>query len=158
MIYPTKVVYLAGPISGLAYRDARYGWRGEFASLLPEHILPASPMRAKEFLDTKQRLDSDPQAYSKHPLARPAGILARDRNDVRTCDAMVACFFGTAIVSIGTCIEFGWADAYRKPIVVVIEGEQNIHWHTMLYGLTSYCVPTLEEAAHAIEHLLTPRL
>jgi len=75
---------------------------------------------------------------------------------------MVACFLGAKQrASIGTAVEFGWADIYRKPIIMVIEeangaGQDNIHLHAMLTELAGYRVPTLEEAAHLVTHLLTP--
>ena len=162
MIFPDKTVYLAGPITGLSYHDARHTWRHEFTTLLPEHIHALSPMRAKEFLSQEQVLVGDPDMYPEHQMATPSGIVTRDRNDVHTCDAMVACFLGARQrVSIGTVGECFWADAYRKPIIMVIEeangdGQDNIHLHAMLTELAGYRVPTLEEAAHLVTHLLTP--
>ena len=94
MIYPSKTVYLAGPITGLSYSKARNTWRHEIASLLPEHIHPLSPMRNKDFLEDQTVLAGDPGMYPEHALATPSGICTRDRNDVRNCDAMVACFLG----------------------------------------------------------------
>ncbi len=164
MIFPSKTVYLAGPITGLSYSEARNTWRHEIASLLPEHIFPLSPMRNKDFLEDQSVLAGDPNMYPEHSLATPSGIVTRDRNDVRNCDAVVACFLGAMDrVSIGTCLEFGWADAFRKPIVMVIEdgpavagGDVNIHLHAFLTEIAGYRVPTLEEAAHLVTHLLTP--
>ena len=162
MIYPDKTVYLAGPITGLSYHAARNTWREEFSTLLPEHIHPVSPMRAKEFLSNEQVLAGDPDMYPEHALATPSGIVTRDRNDISNCDAMVACFLGAKQrVSIGTCLEFGWADAYRKPIVMVVEaangeGQDNVHLHAFLTEVSGYRVTTIEEAAHIVTHLLTP--
>src|ERR1051326_3631143 len=119
-------VYLAGPITGLTYGQARHGWRKEFADLLAiraPHIECWSPMRQKEFLDNQQELEcrGDDLQKIEHALARPLGILARDSNDVGNRDAMVACFLGATRVSIGTVWEIGHAAAQvpRKPIVVV---------------------------------------
>lgn len=168
-LFPPRKVYLAGPITGLSYDDARYGWRGDFQKLLPDHIHCHSPMRAKDFLLDQHCLVGDPTMYPDHAIATPSGIVTRDRNDIRReCDAVVANFLGATKASIGTAIEFGWADAYGIPIVMVIEegGKiatgvdvyegDNPHWHAMLTELAGYRVPTLEEAAHIVTHLLTP--
>ena len=174
---PHKSVYLAGPITGLTYGDARHGWREEFAAMMPAHIIPLSPMRGKDFLMGEKNLKGDPNMYPTNPLARPSGIVARDRNDVRTCDIVVACFLGAGYhASIGTAVEFGWADAYRKPVVMVIEdepsaevtqagvtvhlpspiGKRNIHLHAFLTEIAGYRVNNLEEAAQIVKCLLTP--
>ena len=173
-----KTVYLAGPITGLTYGDARHGWRDEFALMLPEHIVPLSPMRGKDFLMGEKSLKGDPNMYPTNPLARPSGIIARDRNDVKNCDVVVACFLGAKDhPSIGTAVEFGWADAYRKPLVMVIEddpgapavgkdgittqviggpSEGNIHLHAFLTEIAGYQTNNLEEAAQIVKCLLTP--
>lgn len=155
MTYPVKTVYLAGPITGLSYGDARHGWREEFASMLPEHILPASPMRGKEYLKMETKLVGHPSMYPGSLMSTPSGIVTRDRNDVKSCDAMVACFLGCDKVSLGTCIEFGWADAFGKPIIMIMEDE-NVHQHAMLTEIAGYLTPDLEEASAILYHLLTP--
>jgi len=154
---PTRTIYLAGPIAGLSYGDARHGWREEFASMLPEHILPVSPMRAKEFLaHVKCHGSSELDCASiGNMLASASGIVTRDHNDVMTCDAMVACFLGVNRASLGTAIEFGWANAYRKPVVMIAE-RGSIHDHAMMTEIAGYVVPTLEEAAHIVTSILTP--
>jgi len=172
--YPDKTVYLAGPITGLTYQDARFGWRQEFAGYLPPHIHPMSPIRFKDYLSGEESLAGDPDMYPAHLLSRPKGIVCRDHNDLRTADAMVACFLGANKASIGTCIEFGWAHAYDIPLVMVIEDEgkiaqpdlvhprelqtmvDNPHWHAMLTEIAGYVTPSLEEAAKVVEYLLTP--
>lgn len=166
MAFPHKTVYLAGPITGLSYDGARNGWRTLFANLVPEHIRCLSPMRAKDFLESEQMLRGDPGMYPHKVLATPKGILERDFNDVRTCDAVVANFLGAERASIGTCCEFGFAYALRKPVVMVIEPGQegligsargpNPHFHAFLTEIAGYVVPTLDEAAHIVTHLLTP--
>jgi len=166
---PMKTVYLAGPITGLTYGKARHGWREEFAAMLPRHIISLSPMRGKDFLMGEKSLKGDPNMYPTNPLARPSGIIARDRNDVRNCDVVVACFLGAMDhPSLGTAVEFGWADAYRKPVVMVVEDKDqvthfddhdevgNIHLHAFLTEIAGYQTNNLEEAAQIVRCLLTP--
>lgn len=155
--HPIKQVYLGGPITGLSYGEARHGWREEFAELLSDapHIKMFSPMRGKDTLAKETKLDGTPNMYLDNPMATKKGIVARDRYDVQSCDLMVACFLGVTKVSIGTCIEFGWADGSQKPIIMVLE-EDNVHQHAMLDEIAGFIVSTLEEGADMARVLLTP--
>ena len=178
--HQTKTVYLAGPITGLTYGNARHGWRKEFALMLSPHIIPLSPMRGKDTLMGINEMQGDPDMYPSNALCAPSGIIARDHNDVRTCDVVVACFLGAKDkASIGTAVEFGWADAYRKPLIMVVEDdpnlpitdadgittsltgaglvkERNIHLHAFLTEIAGYRTNNLEEAAQIVKCLLTP--
>ena len=159
MSYPQHSVYLAGTITGLTHDEARYGWRKEFDELMEpyEHIHCSSPMRGKEMLENFGVLTSG-RGYPKDAITSPAGIVARDRNDVKLCSVMVACFLESRGISGGTFIEFGWADRYDKPIVLIgPEDDPNIQ-HLMSQRLAGYRVDTLEEAAMIVGHLLTPGL
>ncbi len=46
-------------------------------------------------------------------------------------------------ISIGTVIELGWADAYRKPVILVMDKEDNPHDHPMVREIAGYYVNTL---------------
>lgn len=148
-----KKIYLAGPISGLTYAESALGWREMIKPLLPEFDL-FSPMRGKDFLANEGVLWG---AYARHPMASVNGILGRDRNDVYTCDLMIACFLeDRGQPSLGTAMEFGWADAWRKPIIMVAEPTSAHRRHPMLQGAAVYSVDTLQEAADLAKHLLLP--
>lgn len=148
-------VYLAGPITGQTYAGAT-DWREGMRKALEPHIMGMSPMRGKDYLaDMAGTIGGTPEeSYMKAVISSQAGILGRDRNDVRTADVVLMNLLGAKIVSIGTMIEAGWADAYRIPIVLVTEGKENIHNHVMLYGLATYIVPDLDTAEHLIRVLL----
>lgn len=156
-----KSVYLAGPITGLTYGEARNGWRKEFADLLKTqspHIECYSPMRAKEFLKGQSDLQckgAELEAVN-NALCKPRGILARDSNDVLSRDAIVACFLGADRVSIGTVWELGLAYGARKPGIIIMEPEGNLHDHIFVTHSFGYVVPSLEEAALILGALLTP--
>ena len=158
MIYPKKNVYLAGPISGLTHDEARYGWRLDFESLMPEHIFCNSPMRGKEFLADIGVLSSG-HDYPKHAMATDAGITTRDYNDVKNCDAMIACFLESGgRPSLGTAMEYGFAFSHQIPVIAIgAEDDPNIQ-HLMLKRVAGYQVESLEEAATIVAHLLTPGL
>lgn len=149
----TKKIYLAGPISGLTYESAALGWREQIRTLLPEFDL-FCPMRAKEFLAGEGILQG---AYAFNPMSSENGILGRDRNDVFTSDLVIANFLeDEGNMSLGTAMEFGWADAWRKPVIMIAE-QDNVHRkHPMLRGSSVYVVETLDEAAILAKHLLLP--
>ena len=150
-----KQVYLAGPITGLSYADARNGWRRDVADMLFPHVDCLSPMRAKEFLAKEENLRGDPGMYD-NVLASSKGILTRDFNDVSVCDAIIANFIGATKVSIGTCVEFGFAHALRKPVILVMEPPawKNVHDHAFLDQIAGYRVDNLNDAAFIAKSLL----
>lgn len=156
MTFPKRTVYLAGPITGLTHDEARYGWRKEFAALMPEHIFCNSPMRGKEFLADHGILSSG-HDYPQHAMATDAGITTRDYNDVKNCDAMVACFLeSNGKPSLGTAMEYGFAHAHQKPVIAIGPLDDPNIRHLMLQRVAGYRVDTLEEAANIVCHLLTP--
>ena len=158
MNYPNKMIYLAGPITGLTAEEARWGWRATFTALMPQHIHSNSPMRGKGFLNSLGVLTSG-KDYPENALCTPAGIVTRDYNDVKTCDAMVACFLeSNGKMSLGTAAEFGYAHAWQKPIIVVGPTDEINIRHIMLERMAGYRVDTLEEAANIVSLLLTPGL
>ena len=156
-----KSIYLAGPITGLSYGEARHGWRERFAEIMTRleatDIALFSPMRAKHHLSDVENLDGNTAAYSEGPaISSASGIVCRDRNDVKNCGVVVANLLGAEIVSIGTVMEFAWADAFGTPLIMVIEDEGNIHEHLMMEDVAGYRVNNLEEAAFLAKWLLTP--
>lgn len=154
-------VYLAGPITGLSYGEARHGWRkafpGYFKDAFTSRIEFYSPMRGKEHLAAVKELVGG-DVYKTNPISSAAGITTRDHNDVFTADVMVANFLGAKSGSLGTGIEFGWASAYKVPIVTIMEpeGSGNPHDHLMIKHLSGYIVHDLETAARIVQLILMP--
>ena len=118
-------VYLAGPISGLSYEEATFGWRKDFAEELePYDIEVYSPMRGKKHLAGIKNIAPSGR-YQDTIMSSPKGILMRDMNDVRNRDMIVFNLLGAKRVSIGTMFEYGWATAFHKPIVTIVEEDWN---------------------------------
>lgn len=160
MSFPKKTIYLAGPITGLTHDEARYGWRQEFKDIMErlgfDHIHCRSPMRGKSILKNFGVLTSG-KGYPENAMTSASGITMRDRNDVRTSDAMVACFLESGNrLSGGTFIEYGWADAYRVPIIGIGAKDDPNLQHLMAQSLVGYRVDTLEEGAFIVGTLLSP--
>lgn len=164
-------VYLAGPITGLSFEGAT-DWRDEVTDLLLPNIVGVSPMRGKDYLRGYSSIGGSPEDFNAmgQAMSTPKAIVTRDRNDVETCDAVIMNLLDATKISIGTMIEVGWADAYRKPLILVIEpeGKQhaggmgvpdtvNPHWHGMVTEIAGYSVTTLEEAAHVAQALFYRR-
>jgi len=153
-----KLVYLAGPISGLSYEGCT-DWR-EYAKRVLAHagFTGLNPLRAKDYLkDEGAVADSYEQEMIEHPLAHvlscSRGITTRDRWDCTRCDVVIANLIGAEKASIGTAIEIAWADAARIPVIVV-EEEGGVHDHAMIRECTGFRVKSLEEALTVAKALL----
>lgn len=145
-----SLVYLAGPIGGLAYSEAN-DWREQAAEHLNfVGIETASPLRFKTFLKTEVKIQDH---YKTNVLATPKAIYTRDKWDVSRSDVILVNLVGADRVSIGTVEEIGWADMLNKPIVIAME-EGNIHQHAMIIESAGYIVPTLAQALGVVEALL----
>lgn len=151
------IVYLAGPVAGLHYDDAD-DWRQKAIGLLAVHgIEGRSPLRGKEPLRHVQKLDGNGYEWVS-PLASQKGIVTRDRNDVMTCDAVLMNLAEASRVSIGSMVEYGWADAYRKPLVLIENlSPDNPHDHLFVKELSGYIVQELEDAVMILASLLGSR-
>jgi len=147
------LLYCAGPISGVSYGEST-DWRQYVAGKLPPQIIAVSPMRGKQYLEGEKKVKD---SYEEHPLSSKKGITCRDRMDVNRCDMILVNFLGAKKVSIGSVMEIAWADAWRKPIIVVME-EDNIHSHAMLLEVSGFVVRSLDEAITIATAVLLPTL
>ena len=146
-----KLVYLAGPITGLSYSEVT-DWREKVkVDLADVGLVGLSPMRYKKFLG-EERVIKD--AYQKIPLASQRGLTTRDRFDVGRSDVILANVLQAQKVSLGTVLELGWADCLRKPIILVIEESGNCHDHAMLREISSFRVSDLDDAVDLVKSLL----
>jgi nucleoside 2-deoxyribosyltransferase len=151
--YRDFLVYMAGPISGLDYAGGQ-SWRDYVAQALPQEIRAMSPLRAKAQMLVRVGVIED--SYEDNPLTSTSGITTRDRNDCMRADAVIFNMLGATRVSVGTCMEFGWADAMRIPIILVIEKTGNVHDHPMVRGVAGYRVDNLDDAVKILEAVLMP--
>lgn len=151
------LVYLAGPIAGLAYDDAT-NWRFQARYALGERgIETLDPMRAKQALASRGGVISTSfRDYEKQgAFFTSRGIMTRDFNDVRRSDAGIVNLLGTTKVSAGTVMELGWYFALQKPVVVAIEASGNPHDnHPMISEAMRFRVTSLEEAIDAVAIVL----
>lgn len=151
--------YLAGPITGLAYGEAT-DWRVYAVSRLARAgIQGISPMRGKDYLmhETKLWDALKDTAEGMQILSTQKGIVTRDRDDCTKADLVLFNLLGAARVSIGTMVEYGWADANRVPIVTVIEPSGNVHEHAFIRELTGFRADTLDRGIAIAIAILSTR-
>jgi len=150
-----RLVYLCGPITGMTYDNARFGWRHYMAEMLTDLDIDClSPMRFEEELATETTLKA--VGYEDNIFASARGIVARDRFDTQRADLVVSNLLGAKRVSIGSMIEFGWCDSMRIPLVCIMEPEGNVHEHAMVNEMIDFRVTNLDDAVDAIARILTP--
>lgn len=147
-----KLVYLAGPISGCSYGEAT-NWR-QYAIEKLNPIIGLSPMRGKDYL--LENLNINP-VHVDGVLSTSKAIVARDRFDCQRADCILFNLSESKQVSIGTMIEFGWADSARIPKVVVTGGN-TIHNHAMVNQMSDFVAETLEEGIDIVKTILVDGL
>lgn len=133
----SKKVYMCGPITSLSIEEAR-SRRSELSIGLSEKISIIDPLRG---------------IVTGHEFTHES-VLKRDRSDVMSSDLVLADLRGVNIVSIGSMIEFGWADALRIPIITIMEDSGNPHEHFWVRELSTYVVNNTSEACYLANLLL----
>ena len=161
-------IYHAGPIAGLSYDEARFGWRQEFRALLENICYQRyaqknaidcfGPMRGKDHLKDVESIPSRHGAHHEE-ISAPHAILHRDTNDVSKSDLVILYARYPDAPSLGTVFEAGLCHAFRIPYILIYETKPN-HWsqHTMLFEAAAYRVQTVHEAAEIAAILLLPGL
>jgi len=144
----SPTVYLCGTIT----TDPKYlNWRTETEEKLATWGIDAlSPIRGK----TASQWSSNGLDSIQLTIYDRGGFVDRDYRDVRRCDAVLVMFFEPPDrQSIGTWVEFGWADEMRKPIVVASDLPEVIQ-HPFIWKRAARVCPTLEEAQLYLQFLL----
>lgn len=149
-------IYLCGPITGMSYGEARFGQRKAFADLIDERIDIFSPMRQEGHLAEIQKISDKP--YDSNVMSSSRGIVAKDKLDVQRATLIVANFLGAKIISVGSLIELGWANAWDKPVMIIMEKEGNPHDRFFLTEMADFRTDSVSEAAHMANALLLPGL
>lgn len=117
------LVYLAGAITGLP-GSGNKDWRSQCRDRLAPDIEVLSPLRQHiEVIDESKDLNCEDRLRL---MQHGRSIVARDRLDVTRCNLLIVNLKGTACVSIGSVGEIFWADAFRKPVIMVREKKMSI--------------------------------
>ncbi len=150
------IVYLAGGIAGLPGTDATSWRRAAWLELREHGIETLDPMRAKSVLSGQEKISTNFNDYAHNgAFFTSRGIMTRDFNDVKRCDALLVNLLGLEKPSLGTIMELAWAYALQKPAVVAIEEFGNPHdGHPMIAAAINFRVATLDEAINAVAVVL----
>lgn len=157
-----KKVYLAGPIGGCTYAEAQ-DWRNLLSGLLSTKsdgaIQGYSPLRGKGALRDAGTLSTVAYPFYS-PLATSKAILARDFNDCRTADLVIANLLpheNGAPPSLGTIMEIGFAYALQVPILAICADAANpVATHAMIESAVGFWAASLDEAADMACSILLP--
>lgn len=157
-----KTVYLSGPITGLDYGNARYGWRKSFAEMLDDGITVLSPMRHEGHLaEMKEAMSVEAlRSFEKenaHLFSHHNMIVAKDRLDIEESALVVVNLLGAAKPSQGTIWEMGYAAGKSKQMIVVKDREDNVHTSPFITE-GNITVTSLEDAALIVNSLLSEGL
>lgn len=148
-------IYLAGPITGLSYKETM-NWRETIKSNLPKNYITFNPMRAKEELAKFEKIEinfelTDPVQSS---LCSSRGVITRDFNDVKNCDAIIANLSDETKVSIGTVMEIAWAKAFQIPVIAIVSQQDKLYHHPMINECVGFRVKSLTDAIEILTTLL----
>lgn len=147
-------VYLSGPITGMTYHDARYGWRAEFEQYTEKHITLLSPMRHEGHLAEMKQVPIEPDNLPTHLFSHPKMIVTKDFLDIDESTIMVVNLIGAQKISQGTLIEMGYAFAKGKTIITVTD-DKNVHNSPFIGVISHVIAPTLKDAAIIVNSLLS---
>lgn len=148
-----RKVYLSGPITGCSLELAGE-WRTYVRKRLATGLIAIDPMRDAvdaSMLSEKQLNDTERLLHYIHGKE----ILERNRMDIQRSDLLLVNFLGATRVSIGSTGEIFWADAFRKPVIVVREAQRNLHDHGLINAIACDWFETLDSAIEKINRLLS---
>jgi nucleoside 2-deoxyribosyltransferase len=145
-----KRVYLCGPISGLTIKEAEFK-RGQVEDLFSDSMIEiVNPMRGKYHINGDEPIS--PKGFHSKAF-NDKSIIKRDRYDVTTSDLIFADFRDSTRVSIGSMVEFGWADIKNIPVVTVMH-ENDFHDHAFVHEISTHVVNNVEDAIYLSKLLL----
>lgn len=149
-------VYLAGLITGLSYGES-VNWRKDAANeFYSSPILTLSPMRSKPELSEYAIIGKTFELKDsvQNSLCCSRGIITRDYNDVKNCDAILVNLQDESKISIGTVMEIAWAKAFQIPVVAIVSEKDELYNHPMINECIGFRTKSLEDACEIIKTLL----
>jgi Nucleoside 2-deoxyribosyltransferase len=136
-------IYLTGPITGvdLTLSD---GWRRRLENELGAVAAIFDPVKEGAVHEPLYRSAG---ATARLPMREFGEALAeRNKAAIQTCDLLYANLKGATGISLGSVGEIFWADAFRKPILIVRDEFNNPHDHLLLNAIATWTFFTLEDS------------
>jgi hypothetical protein len=153
--HPTYTLFLCGPITGLA-PDRAASWRQYVIDQLPSYIVPFDPTRENASYGVSSASPAT-RTLTSERLRHGKGVVTRDRFEAQRCYVLLANFLGAKTASIGSVGEIFWADAARKPIIIVREKDtDNPHNHDMLNEIAGWIFYNLDDGIAQAKRLCSP--
>jgi nucleoside 2-deoxyribosyltransferase len=146
-----KSIYLSGPFSGLSLTVIN-DWRIEVKNNIAKDIRCIDPLRDDPDLAVVKKVRSSDEALND--LTHGMRTVTRNRTDIMNCDLLLANLLQDAELSVGTIGEIFWADAFRKPIIL-LKKNNSIYNHAMLDAICQWKFTTLKEAIAQINTMLS---
>lgn len=164
-------IYLAGPITNIDYNES-VNWRNKFIFEFIDVVVSEqrfikdgktdynfiksrynflSPMRSKDTLKGSVVNNSSIEKSDSFTkvICNSKAVITRDYNDVLNCSCIVANLTGDK-VSIGTVMEIAWAKSLVKPVVAIINQDNDIYDHPMINECVGFKVFNLQDAAKVV--------
>jgi len=141
-------VYLAGPITGLTFDEARR-WRLSAAARLEEYGITAlDPLRGKEELGRTDR-----------PLGAwfdgGSDAVTRDLTDIASSHIVLMNFEDCEVASLGTMAELGWAFAISSfDIEIVVVRNTDLYDHVFVDYMAD---KTFDNLGDALDYIISRR-
>lgn len=144
------IIYLAGPISGESYDQITEKIMDKKRRLMMMGYNVIHPMTGKNYLRNEIKFKA--VGYDEFPASTNKAIVGRDRWMVSKCDIILADFFQSKRVSIGTVFEIAWAQEMGKLVIGVID-KDNIHQHAFVLETCDVIFETLKDAYIYLESI-----
>jgi len=141
------IVYLGGPIRGLAY-DSAIAWRVEAEKKLGENgFICLSPMRNKELIKTEEKITD---SYDGLKGYSSKDIFNRDKFDIFQSDILLFNFLSHKVSIIGSLFELAWGHLLGKYCVLVVSDESIYAKHPFIRESASIVFSKMEDAVDYI--------
>jgi hypothetical protein len=143
----TPKIYLTGPVTGVA-ESAQSTWRDKLRLSVEPAVRLIDPLADGAIRSPLYRR----AAATSMPSMQAFGALtiARNKEAIQSCDMLFANLSGCRTVSLGSVGEIFWADAYRKPILIIREALENPHDHLLLNQVATWMFFNLDEGIRQV--------
>jgi hypothetical protein len=139
-------IYLTAPVTGVT--DTQGTWREKMRSSVEPQVRLLDPLASGMVRTPLYRIPGSTLIPSMQEFG--ALTIARNKEAIQSCDMLVANLLGAHVVSLGSVGEIFWADAFKKPILIVRDALGNPHDHLLLNQIATWTVFDLDGAIRQI--------
>jgi hypothetical protein len=136
-------IYLTGPVTGVAPSE-RGDWRDKMRTAVEPAVRLIDPLASGAIRSPLYRRPGSTLIPSMQEFA--AQTIARNKEAIQSCDLLFANLLESRTVSLGSVGEIFWADAYRKPVLIVRDALGNPHDHLLLNQVATWIFFDIDQA------------